>query len=294
MAAKFFRLCVLAFGVAVAMPSAAQGAGTLYGTQGANNTTSNLLILNPANGALVSTVGPIGFAVTGLAVNPLTGQLFGSTSQNSTNSPRSLIRIDKTTGAGTLVGSLGVASQSAADITFTSDGTLYGWLEPDNDELYTINTATGAATLVGASGLDTNGSGLAANSANVLYYAGFDANGALDTINRFTGVPTTGPTMTGAPLPGESVSALAFSPAGVLYGVNLLGAAAHTAHLITIDTGTGAVTDLGTTVVALDAIVFDVGAAPVSTVVPTLSPSILAALACLLLLAGAIALHRRS
>ena len=36
-------------------------------------------------------------------------------------------------GAGTLVGKLRPDNEGAADLTFTSDGTLYGWLEPNTD-----------------------------------------------------------------------------------------------------------------------------------------------------------------
>jgi hypothetical protein len=48
-------------GIGLAIPAAAQ---TLYGAVRANNTTSNLFILNPATGAVTSTVGLIGLAVT--------------------------------------------------------------------------------------------------------------------------------------------------------------------------------------------------------------------------------------
>src|SRR5205823_6003929 len=107
-----------------------------------------------------------------------------------TSSPGSLITINKTTGQGTLVGSFGFTGQSMADLTFTSDGTLYGWLEANTDSLFSINLATGAGTQVGASGLDTFGSGLAANGSNVLFYAGEGNRGQFYTINRTTGAPT--------------------------------------------------------------------------------------------------------
>ena len=101
-----YWLCMLA-GALGAFAAAVASGQVLYGTTAANTTTSNLYILDPATGAVVSTVGPIGFAVTGLAVNPLTGVLYGSTSNNSANSPGSLITINKATGQGTLVGSFG-------------------------------------------------------------------------------------------------------------------------------------------------------------------------------------------
>ena len=208
----------LAFSLAAAAPAFA--AEVLYGADGGGGNPSNLYILNPATGAIVSTVGPIGFAVTGLAIHPSTGVLYGSTGRNSATFPHSLITINKTTGAGTLVGSFVIGSlETMADLTFTSDGTLYGWLEPSSDDLYTINTATGAATLVGESGLNTFGSGLAASAANVLFFAGDGDTFELRTISRTTGLPTTVGTLNGSS--DLSISAMAFNAAGTLYAVRL-------------------------------------------------------------------------
>ena len=52
-----------------AMLAAPVSAEILYGADGAQGHSSNLYTLNPASGAVVSTVGAIGFAVTGLAVH---------------------------------------------------------------------------------------------------------------------------------------------------------------------------------------------------------------------------------
>jgi hypothetical protein len=286
------NLAGLALALSVAGSALAQA--VLYGAIATTATTSSLLILNPATGALVSTVGPIGYAVTGLAVHPTTGVLYGSTSNNSAASPGSLITINKTTGAGTLVGSFGSANQTMADLTFTSDGTLYGWLEPSTDDLHTINLTTGAPTDTGDAGLSTYGAGLAAGPGDVLYFAGSGGSGPLRTINRTTGAPTTIATLTGSPAPaGESIAALAFNSTGTLYGVHIdTGPALKPTHLITINTTTGAITDLGSSVNQLDAIVFDgAGVAPAATVVPTLDTWGLIALA--VLLAGAAFWTRR-
>ena len=280
----------LAFSLAAAAPAFA--AEVLYAADGAGGNPSNLYILNPATGAVVSTVGPIGFAVTGLAIHPTTGILYGSTGRNSATSPHSLITIDKTTGAGTLVGSYVVGStETMADLTFTSDGTLYGWLEPGSDDLYTINTATGAATLVGNAGISTSGSGLAASSSNVLFFAGDGDDGLLRTISRTTGLPTTVATLDGSADIG--ISALAFNSAGTLFGARIPQDSPPAASdLITINTTTGHITSLGASVNNLDAIVFD-GAGPVPTaVVPMLDAKMLVVLL-LLLAAGGLFLSRR-
>jgi hypothetical protein len=272
----------LAFSLAAAAPAFA--AEVLYAADGAGGTTSNLYILNPATGAVVSTVGNIGFAVTGLAIHPSTGVMYGSTGRRSAASPHSLITINKTTGAGTLVGTYIVGSlETMADLTFTSDGTLYGWLEPASDDLYTINTATGAATLVGNAGISTSGSGLAASSTNVLFFCGDGDDGPLRTINRTTGLPTTVGIMNGTT--GNAISALAFNSAGTLFGARLANDVGGTADLVTINTTTAALTVVGPSVVNLDAIVFDGIAAP-AAVVPTLDTKGLIALVALLAAGG--------
>ncbi|HEX5854584.1 MAG TPA: hypothetical protein VFZ57_03110 [Thermoanaerobaculia bacterium] len=271
-----------AFSLAAAAPAFA--AEVLYAADGAAGNPSNLSILNPATGAVVTTIGSIGFAVTGLAIHPVTGVMYGSTGRMSANSPHSLITINKTTGAGTLVGTYLVGSdETMADLTFTSDGTLYGWLEPFSDDLYTINTATGAATLVGNAGISTSGSGLAASSSDVLFFAGALDSGPLRTINRTTGLPTTVATMDGAA--NQLISALAFNAAGTLFG-SRLDNVAQTANLITINTTTGHVTVIGPSVASLDAILFDGGTAPPSVVVPMLGERMLAILLLLLAAAG--------
>jgi len=105
---------------------------TLYAAAGAQGKPSDLLILNPDDGSVRCRVGPIGFGVTGLAVNPLTGVLYGTTGNADASAPGSLIQIDKTTGAGQVIVALPSPSPNMPvtfpDITFTSDGTLYGVL----------------------------------------------------------------------------------------------------------------------------------------------------------------------
>lgn len=266
---------------------ASQGAEAqaLYGADGeGGNPATNLYVLNPATGAIVSTVGPIGFPVTGLAFHPGTGMLYGTTGA-AAGTP-SLVLINTTTGAGTLIGPNGTGP--VADITFRADGTLFGWAQGVFD-LVTVNLATGAATVVGDAGISTNGSGIAFSPAGTLYFTGSNSDGALRTINPATGAPTTVVTLNGGPTPGP-VNALAFNSAGVLYGsVRGSGFPAFTAgFLVTINTTTGLVTNLGTSVPRLDAIAFrPEPPAPV----PTLSQWALIALGVLIL--GSFLLLRR-
>jgi hypothetical protein len=185
------------------------------------------------------------------------------------------------------------AAGPVADITFTPDGTLYGWLEPGTDDLVTINLGTGAATVVGNSSLSTFGSGLASDASGTLFFAGDGANQELRTVNRTTGVTTVVSTMTGSPQ-GDAVPALAFQPGtGVLFGLDGLDGNPNVS-LITINPATGAVTSRGATVTNADAIVFDGGPAPAApSSIPTLSELALLALSLAVATLGLLAYSRR-
>src|SRR5262249_27252704 len=157
--------------------------------------------------------------------------------------------INKATGAGTLVGSFGLPGRTMADLTFTSDGTLYGWLSDPSggaEDLYTINLTTGTATKVGTSGLaDTFGGGLAANCSNTIFLAADGDDGPLRTVNGSTGAVTTVAMLDGTS--GNAIPAMKFNAAGILYGVDLSSGNPPRAELMTIDTSTGALTALGAT-----------------------------------------------
>jgi len=111
-----------------------------------------LLELDPAtgNGTLI---GPIGFSdVDGIAFHPTTGVLYGVT-----HTSHELIRIDITTGAGTLVADNFIASRRCNDIAFHPDGNCYV-LTDGSPRIYRIDVATGAKlqqwNLTGATSLE--------------------------------------------------------------------------------------------------------------------------------------------
>jgi hypothetical protein len=271
---------------------ATASAQTLYGARGGSFTASDLFILDPADGSIITTAGPIGFAISGLAIDPNSRVLYGSTSNNSAASPRSLIRINRMTGAGTLIGAFGVGgAETMADLAFAPDGTLFGAGSAQN--LYTIDTNTGAATLIGNNG---NGSGLGnaleANAGGTFYYAG-DPNGAdgdLYTQDPSNAALTSIASLSGAPGdPENAIAALSFAPNGSLFAVVLdtvnAGEARGTAYLTIINIATGAVQNLGGTVTFLDAIAF---ASPRNAVPAVANPSLLVIAALL----GALGMHR--
>jgi len=232
-------------------PAPAQvAAPDLYASDGAGgNSEASLYKVDPATGAKTETIGDIGFAVTGLAFDPTTGILYGSTSSEDLNEPGSLITINSDTGAGTLVGAPGTTivtgcDTGTADITFTTDGTLYGWTECE-DNLVQIDKATGVGTLVGT-GTGSSGSGLDADpDDNTLWLTPQGDAGDYGTVDRTTGVFTNQGTLDGDN--GNSINSLAWSCDGeTLYGTaNIEGGAPSFREFITIDTATDHITVLG-------------------------------------------------
>lgn len=65
---------------------------------------------------------------------------------------------------------------------------MYGWWEPSQDDLVSIDKATGVATRVGESGLDTAAFGLSFDTAGMLYLYNYD--GVYYTIDTATGSST--------------------------------------------------------------------------------------------------------
>jgi len=229
----------------------AQEGPTLFGGIGGQDTVSDLLVLDPATGAVVDSAGSTGFGITGLAIHPLDGELYGVTTAPS-GDPRFLVRIDRATGAAAPVGALGGV---VADITFTPEGTLYGWSE-SSDDLVTIDLVTGAMTVVGESGISSSGSGLAYDAANDrLLLAPQSGVGALFIVDRATGVVTELSTLNG---PSVQVAALTFACDGTLYATLIdISSPARPTDLATIDPESGEVSVVGDTEEGLDAIVFD-------------------------------------
>src|SRR3954454_13230514 len=215
----------------------------LYGATG-GNTAGNLYTIDPGTGASTA-VGPIGFAVTGLAQDSTDGTLYGMTSSRSPGCVACLIKIDRSTGVGTLVGPTGLGS-SPADIAIDASGQLFGWSE-DTDDLVKIDKATGTATIVSDSGASTFGDGMSFNRDGVLY-AMTDADiGDLWTVNPSTGTFTVVGTLNGGPARGAAIAAASFAcDRSTLYAIdNNFGTAPNL--LVTVNTGTGAVTTIGDT-----------------------------------------------
>src|SRR4051794_2339064 len=168
---------------AVALGAAALAAGglapvagaapVLYGATGADSTdtspppASSLYSIDPNNGAATA-VGPIGSAVTGLAVDPTNGTLYGVTADvERSGNARRLLTINPATGAGTVVGSLG--TNEVEDIAFDAGGQLYGW-NTVGDDLAKISKTNGTVTNIGTSGAGVTFGGALAFGVNGALY----------------------------------------------------------------------------------------------------------------------------
>jgi hypothetical protein len=104
-------------------------------------------------------VGTTGITnLSGLAFNPLNGQLWGCSISNS------IYKINKQTGVATLVGSTGLSSNTS--VAFGLDGKLYGirGIGTQICDLVRIDTSSGAGTIIGSTGKRTvNGIAMSPN-----------------------------------------------------------------------------------------------------------------------------------
>lgn len=228
--------------------STRSNAADFYAASG-QGAAGELYLIDPTSGATITDVGPLkdssalNYGMTGMAFDPVSGVLYGSSANQPASTAGRLVTIDPATGLVTPIGSFNLAAGGTmTDLAFdpTTD-TLYGISSNGGANLYTINTATGQPTLVGSSGLSfTNGGGLAIDSTGVIYGTPLSPTDTFGTYDKTTGAYTNiaNPTLPN----GRGFDALSFD------GSTLYGTEAGTAsHLVTIDTTTGAVTDLGAT-----------------------------------------------
>ncbi len=256
------RICGFALLIASALSLIAlplrSDAADLYVASG-QAAAGELYIINPATGATITDVGPLNdsaghnYGMTGLAFDPVSGVLYGSSANgNPDQSTRDqLVTINPATALVTPIGVYSTPAGSMTDLSFDPNThILYGIPSVNGANLYTINPSNAQATLVGtgAGFLMTNGGGLAVSSSSIIYGTPLPANfGTYDaTTGAFTNIAA--PTLPN----GRGYGGLAFN-GSTLYGIE----AGTASHLVTIDTTTGAVTDLGATAAQfLDAIAF--------------------------------------
>ncbi len=251
----------------------------LYGVDGSgsNSDSPHLFKLDPENGTKIADIGEVGFNVTGLAVHPLTSVMYGSTGNSGSNT-RSLITVDRQTGAGTMLGQIkqGNNSYVMGDIAFNATGVLYGWASNSGD-LFTIdiNSCDGVTcntTRVGDCPFNcgASGSGLVFGDDDTLYaFSQGDSDNFL-VMSTITGLPISEIPFTNPSGQNYSIASADLSEDGVIYG-SRLNFGEEPADLITIDPDTATITSLGanTDMIFMDAIAFFIN--PVSE--PTLTVS---------------------
>lgn len=164
---------VRAFAAAFAIAPLALGsaqAAVLYGTYGNGGASTSTLVKIDTTTGSVTTIGNVGYVLNGLTWDASTSTLFGS-ARNDVG----LVKINLSTGAGSLVArgfnsrANGCTGGQNVLLAANAGGSLFGWCDPSVDDLMSIDKTTGIARVVGNSGLSTGGHGLAFDNNNNLY-----------------------------------------------------------------------------------------------------------------------------
>ena len=253
-------------GLATLLFCAAAGAQSLYTTSvrtfasgGHDKVVGSLYAVNLADASakLVAPIrlgGQTAVGITGLAVHPATGVFYGITSPLSPVNPRSLVTLDVATGDADLIGAIGAAG---SDIAFDAKGTLYVWL-PATSQLGIVDLATAAVKPLGTPGRPGSGGGIAIDEKGVAYVTPNGASGRLDKVDTTTGETMRGPQLTGAPFP-TGITAMTFSPSGLLLALNSNAGSPAAVRLVAINTATGQVSAIGSLPDDADSLAFASG-----------------------------------
>jgi hypothetical protein len=241
-------------------------------------TTSTLVMLDPDTGALLKTIGPVGYTVNGLAWDQRSRRLYATTALGDQKF-HGLITINPFTGAGKPVNpnlvnfglsvDPGTAGSPIHSNTIDSNGDMVGWYDEKpgpgvTDTFVRINKHTGVATEFNNTGIDTANNGLSFQS-----FAGFNILWNIDT-TRVTGGVTTQTAYIINPANGKPLGSTQLSPptpaalgdfnpeTNLYYGLNFDGSAPvpRQTFMVVVDPFKGTVTTLGQTVDDLHVIAF--------------------------------------
>ena len=250
-------------------------------------TSSRFYTIDPSDGSttVIGTTNLTG--LIGLAFDPTTGLLYGSSGGNSAVK-KGFFRIDTATGEATLIGPAVQYPKPLVDLTFAPDGTLYGWMAGavgNVSSLVTIELSDGSHTLIGPGfPAPTRAAGLTFGPGGLLYSAGrVMLNGVFHTIDPLTGLSTGTIAITGGTaILEKDLHSLTYPGTGTLLYVENDNAA-----LLTFDTATGELDFVRDGVFTLRGLAFNTG----PLVVPTLTEWGVFSL--ILLLAAAAFVHVR-
>jgi len=259
---KWWAVAALAIAAGAAIPAWAQ---TLYAAsvrtlaEGGSEAIGGSLYsveLKTGSATLVAPIrlnGSSPLGITGMAVHPTSGVMYGITSPLSRTNPLSLVIINPDTGNAQMVGPLRLAG---SDIAFNRLGILFTWL-PETHQLGVVNLETGNVTAIGNPGAAGPPAGLAIDASNNAYITAKGATGSVDTVDIATGAIKVGPALKGAPF-DSTINSMTFTPSGLLLAVNSNQGSPAATRLITINVASGVVSNIGNLPDDTDALAFAV------------------------------------
>jgi len=233
--------------------------------------TSTLVEIDPQTGALVRTIGPVGYTVNGLAWDMTTDKLYATTAVGDV-SFHGLITIDPNTGQGTPVNPAvvnygldvtpGTLGSPVHSITIDSNGNAVGWYDEFGtgvtDTFVTFNKTTGIATEFDNTGLNTGQNGVAFAKHDLLW--NIDSPKVVNNVVTQTAYllnPANGQPLDERDVSPPTPAALGdFNPVGNQYYGLKFTVFNPTTFLVVIDLKKGTVTTLGQTVDDLHVIAF--------------------------------------
>jgi hypothetical protein len=201
---SFFGQHCWIFSMVALVPYCLISAATLYGTTGKGAAPSVLYTIDATTGDHATiggvTVGGDPVTVNGLTFDGTTQTLYAHTGAKSLHHPNSLLTIDVTSGAASVIGSS--VLENVITLACDVSGNLYAWWKGPNpaipmDDLASIDKATGQATRINDSRMTTTASGMAFDrrtrgadaSTNVLHFInGYDLT--YWQVNAKTGLAT--------------------------------------------------------------------------------------------------------
>ena len=259
------------------------GQPVLLGTIGACNNltqggpctqTSTLVQIDPTNGALVRTIGPVGFTVNGLSWDVTSGKLYATTAVGDV-SFHGLITIDPNTGQGTPVNASvvnfglaftpGTSESPVHSLAIDSNGHAVAWYDEFppptgvTDTFVTIDTATGIGIEHDNTGINTGQNGVAFAKHDLLW--NIDSPKLVNNVVTQTAYmlnPADGTTLDMRDVSPPLAAALGdFNPEGnQYYGLNFQAFGNGNTALVVVDLKKGTTTAVGQTVDGLHVIAF--------------------------------------
>ncbi|UCF49038.1 MAG: hypothetical protein JSU91_04630, partial [Thermoplasmatales archaeon] len=126
-------------------------------------------------------IGGGGTGMNGLAYDPVTNRMYGSSDSNY------LYEIDPDTGEQEQIGPFGSGVLYMIGMAFDADGTLFGW--DLSDRFWSIDIETGSATEIGPLGVNINFAqdGDFHRESDTLYLTAYTTTGQLGTVDKETG-----------------------------------------------------------------------------------------------------------